>query len=103
MGFHSDNGSEYINNRVARMLDALLIEQTKARPRRSNDNGLAESKNGAVIRKLIGYGHIEPEHTTLLNACYRDSFNFYLNFHRPSAQPAVLVAANGKRRTIYKR
>lgn len=103
LGFHSDNGSEYINHRVARMLNALLIEQTKSRPRRSNDNGLAESKNGAVIRKLIGYGHIEPEQATLLNEFYRDSFNFYLNFHRPSAQPEVLVAANGKRRTVYKR
>lgn len=103
LGFHSDNGSEYINRRVARMLNDLLIEQTKSRPRHSNDNGLAESKNGAVIRKQIGYGHIEPEHAAQLNRFYRDSFNFYLNFHRPSAQPEVVVAANGKRKTIYKR
>lgn len=103
LGFHTDNGSEYINHRVAGMLNDLLIEQTKSRPRRSNDNGLAESKNGAVIRKQIGYGYIEPEQATLLNEFYRDSFNFYLNFHRPSAQPEVLVAANGKRRTVYKR
>lgn len=103
LGFHSDNGSEYINHRVARMLNRLLIEQTKSRPRHSNDNGLAESKNGAVIRKQIGYGYIEPEHAAQLNRFYRDSLNFYLNFHRPSAQPEVVVAANGKRKTIYKR
>ena len=45
-GFHSDNGSEFINQRVARLLNKLLIEQTKSRPRHSNDNGLVESKNG---------------------------------------------------------
>ena len=37
LGFHSDNGSEYINGRVARLLEKLLIEQTKSRARRSND------------------------------------------------------------------
>ncbi|MDZ7813273.1 MAG: transposase family protein [Ideonella sp.] len=30
-GFHSDNGSEYINHKVAKLLDKLRIEQTKAR------------------------------------------------------------------------
>jgi transposase InsO family protein len=53
-GFHSDNGSEFINDTVASLLKDLLIEQTKSRPRKSNDNGLVESKNGAVIRKHIG-------------------------------------------------
>ena len=55
LGFHSDNGSEFINHRVAELLNKLLVEQTKSRPRHSNDNGLAESKNGAVVRKHMGY------------------------------------------------
>ncbi|OHA09218.1 MAG: hypothetical protein A3A44_01480, partial [Candidatus Sungbacteria bacterium RIFCSPLOWO2_01_FULL_60_25] len=49
-GFHSDNGSEHINAVVARLLMKLLIEQTKSRARRTNDNALVESKNGAVVR-----------------------------------------------------
>ena len=57
-GFHSDNGSEFINHTVAKLLNKLLIEQTKSRPRHSNDNGLVESKNGAVVRKHMGYTHI---------------------------------------------
>jgi transposase InsO family protein len=56
LGFHSDNGSEFINGRVAGLLNKLLAEQTKSRPRHSNDNGLVEAKNGAVIRKHIGCG-----------------------------------------------
>ena len=67
-GFHSDNGSEFINEKVSKLLNKLLAEQTKSRPRRSNDNGLAETKNGAVIRKHIGYGHIRSEHAEAINS-----------------------------------
>jgi len=57
-GFHADNGSEYINHRVAALLQKLHIEFTKSRPRHSNDNALAESKNASVIRKHLGYDPI---------------------------------------------
>ena len=53
-GFHSDNGSEFINGTVEGLLKDLLIEQTKSRPRKSNDNRLVESKNGAVMRQAYG-------------------------------------------------
>ena len=56
-GFHSDNGSEFINQTVAKLLNKLMIQQRKSRPRHSNDNGLAETKNGAIIRKPMGWGH----------------------------------------------
>ena len=49
-GFHADNGSEYVNHAVARMLDKLRIEFTRSRPRRSNDNGLAERRIERVYR-----------------------------------------------------
>ena len=62
LGFHADNGSEYVNHKVARMLEKLRIEFTRSRLRHSNDNGLAETKNGAVVRKLFGYEHIYRRH-----------------------------------------
>ncbi len=62
LGFHADNGSEYVNHRVAELLEKLRIEFTRSRPRHSNDNGLAETKNGAVVRKLFGYAHIPQHH-----------------------------------------
>jgi len=83
-GFHSDNGSEFINHTVAQLLNKLLIEQTKSRPRHSNDNGLAEAKNGAVVRKHMGYTHIAAPHAAAMEAFYEEHFNPYLNFHRPS-------------------
>jgi len=101
-GFHSDNGSEYINERVARLLEKLLVEQTKSRPRRSSDNGLVECKNGAVVRKHMGYGHIAAEHADVINEFYRTEFNLYLNFHRPCGVPEVKTNKKGKERRVYR-
>ena len=101
-GFHSDNGSEFINHKVAQMLEKLLAEQTKSRPRHSNDNGLAESKNGGVIRKHIGYGHIASAHAEAFDQFYREHFNPYLNFHRPCGVPEVTTTAKGKQKRVYR-
>ncbi len=84
LGFHSDNGSEFINRTVARLLEKLLIEFTKSRANRTQDNALVEGKNGAVIRKLMGYGHIAGEHAEALQRFYTAKLNPYLNFHAVS-------------------
>lgn len=86
-GFHADNGSEYINYRVAEMLRKLHAEFTKSRACRSQDNALVEGKNGAVIRKLMGYGHIAGQHAEALQKFYTEHLNPYLNFHRPCGFP----------------
>lgn len=102
-GFHSDNGSEFVNHTVERLLNKLLIEQTKSRPRHSNDNGLVESKNGAVIRKHIGFGHIASDHAEAVNQFHRQHLNPYLNFHRPCGVPELRTEPNGKTRRVYPR
>ena len=102
LGFHSDNGSEYINQNVAALLNKLLAEQTKSRARRSNDNGLVESKNGAVLRKHMGHGYIESEHAESINEFYRKYFNPYLNFHRPCGVREEVTNKQGKRTIFYK-
>ena len=101
-GFHSDNGSEFVNYTVAKLLNKLLIEQTKSRPRRSNDNGLAESKNGAVVRKHMGYLHNAAENAAAIERFYEEHFNSYLNFHRPCGQPEMVVSRKGKLRRVYR-
>jgi transposase InsO family protein len=102
-GFHSDNGSEFINHTVAELLNKLLIEQTKSRPRHSNDNGLAEAKNGAVVRKHMGYGHIPAPHAAAIEEFYEQHFNPYLNFHRPCGVPEHRVDEKGRIKTVYRR
>jgi transposase InsO family protein len=102
LGFHSDNGSEYINKRVADLLEKLLIEFTKSRSRHSNDNALAESKNGAVVRKLFGYSHIPQRWAPLINDFNQQYLNPYLNFHRPCFFPETRTDDKGKQRKIYR-
>jgi transposase InsO family protein len=102
IGFHADNGSEYINHRVAELLNKLVIEFTKSRACRSQDNALVEGKNGAVVRKLIGYGYIAGEHAEALQKFYTAYLNPYLNYHRPCGFATVSLDARGKRQRRYK-
>ena len=101
-GFHSDNGSEYINHKVAKMLEKLRIEQTKSRARHSNDNALAESKNASVVRKHMGYSHIPQKYAKPINAFYEGVFNPWLNMHRPCLFATETVSEEGKIKKVYK-
>lgn len=102
LGFHTDNGSEFINYKVAELLEKLLVEFTKSRACRSQDNALVEGKNGAIIRKLIGYGHIPAAHAEALQKFYTAQLNPYLNFHRPCGFATISFDARGKRKRTYK-
>ncbi|CAM2198499.1 Integrase catalytic domain-containing protein (plasmid) [Paraburkholderia kururiensis] len=83
LGFHSDGGTEYINYEVAAMLEKERIEFTRSRPRRCNDNALAESKNGNVVRRQFGYSHVPADWAKEFNAFCVELLNPFLNFHRP--------------------
>jgi hypothetical protein len=61
-----------------------------------------EGKNGAVIRKHIGWGHIRAEHAETVRKFYTAHFNPYLNYHRPCGFATVRTTANGKRKRICK-
>jgi predicted DNA-binding transcriptional regulator AlpA len=100
-GFHSDNGSEFINKTVAKLLNKLLIRFTKCRPRHTNDNGLVESKNGSVVRKQLGYIHIPQSYATAINRYHRDFLNVYINFHRPCFFPVSVIDHRGKVKRTY--
>jgi len=95
-GFHSDNGSEYVNGMVAKLLNKLLIRFTRSRPRHPSDNGLVETKNCAVIRKNLGYVHIPQSCACLLNTYHQEYLNPYTNFHRPCFFPVTVIDRKGK-------
>ncbi len=102
-GFHSDNGSKFINDTVAKLLDKLLIEQTKSRAHRAADNGMGEAKNGAIVRNHMGFGHIGAQHAEAVERFHRQYLNPYVNFHRPCAVAQIVEQSNGKRRRAYRR
>lgn len=103
LGFHADNGSEYINHRVAEMLAKLHIQEfTKSRARRTNDNALVESKNGSVVRKHLGYAHIPAGFAEAVNDFAHNQLSPYLNFHRPCFFPTERVDDRGRVRKYYR-
>lgn len=100
-GFHSDNGSEYVNRVVENLLNKLLIEFTKSRPRRSNDNALVESKNGCIVRKYFGHSFIPRRWAPQINQFYQHYLNPYINFHRPAYFAVTKVDSRGKEKKTY--
>jgi hypothetical protein len=103
LGFQAYNGSEFVNHTVAKRLHKLLVEFTRSRPNRSSDNALVEGKNGAIIRKHIGYGHIASQHADQIQRFYMAHFNPYLNYHRPCGFAQVRLDERGRRRRHYRK
>ena len=102
LGFHCDNGSEFLNRTVVKLLNKLLVEEfTKSRAYRTTDNALVEGKNGAVVRKHIGYGAIAAEHAEDFQKYYTAHLNPYLNFHRPCGYATIATNPRGKRTRTY--
>lgn len=102
INFHSDNGSEFLNRRVEKLLNNMLIKQTKSRSRHCNDNALVEGKNAAVVRRWTGHIHIPKKYAPAMNDFYQNYFNDYLNFHRPCGFATTIIDKKGKQKKIYK-
>ncbi len=102
LGFHSDNGSEYVNQQVVKLLAKLFIEFTKSRARHSNDNALAESKNGSIIRKMLGYGHIPQFFAQKVHEFNTLYVTPYINYHRPCFFAETVIDAKGKECKKYR-
>ena len=103
LGFHADNGSEFINHRVVALLNKLYIQEfTKSRARQTNDNALVESKNGSVVRKHLGYAHIPGRYASAVNDFTFNVLSPYLNFHRPCFFPETIIDAKGRIRKRYR-
>ena len=102
LGFHSDNGCEYVNYRVAELLEKLRIEFTKSRARHSNDNALVECKNGHVLRKLLGHAHIPRQCAAELNEFHQRHLNRYVNYHRPCLFAQVEMDERGRQQRRYR-
>ena len=102
LGFHADNGSEYINHRVAELLEQLRVERfTQSRARTSNDNALVEGKNAHVVRRWFGHDHIPQRCADDVNRFALGVLSPFLNFHRPCLFATEYRDADGKVRRKY--
>ena len=60
------------------------MELTRSRAYKKNDQAWIEQKNGAVIRKLVGYGRLEGAAATVVLADLHKVARLYVNFFQPS-------------------
>jgi hypothetical protein len=84
LGLDTDNDTVFMNETVKAYCEQANIVFTRCRPYRKNDQAFVEQKNGAVVRKIVGYRRFEGlEAATLLAQLYR-SARLFVNFFQPS-------------------
>lgn len=80
----SDNGGEFVNEGVLGFCAANGIEFTRSRPYQKNDQAWVEQKNGAVVRRLVGYRRLEGLVATEALARLYAAARLFVNFFQPS-------------------
>jgi hypothetical protein len=86
-GIDADNGSEFINLHLYRYCQQQLIQFTRGRPYKKDDNAHIEQKNWTHVRKLMGYGRFDsPEAMQAMNALYRQDLRLLQNLFLPSVK-----------------
>lgn len=101
LGFDTDNDSVFMNETVRDHCLANGITFTRCRPYRKNDQAWVEQKNGAVVRRIVGYRRYEGlEAATALATLYR-SVRLFVNYFQPSFKLAEKVREGAKVRKRY--
>ena len=83
-GFDTDNGGEFMNETVAAYCHTHGIPCTRSRPYHKNDQAWVEQKNGAVVRRLAGYGRLSGLAAARALQRLYESARLYVNFFQPS-------------------
>ena len=97
----TDNGGEFMNETVAAYVGQHGISCTRSRPYRKNDQAWVEQKNGAVVRRLVGYRRLEGlAAAEALSRLYAAS-RLFVNFFQPSFKLASKTRLGAKVRKIY--
>jgi Integrase core domain len=84
-----DNGSEFVNERLIQYCLSHGIELTRSRPYRKNDQAWVEQKNGAIVRKLLGYRRFEGIAAAKAIARLYGASRLFVNFFQPSFKLAA--------------
>jgi len=84
LGIDSDNDSAFMNPTVVDYCGAQGLKQTRSRAYRKNDQAWVEQKNGAVVRRLVGYGRLSGLAATEALAKLYAVSRLYINYFQPS-------------------
>jgi hypothetical protein len=96
LGFDSDNDSVFMNETVRDYCLAAGAAFTRCRPYRKNDRAWVEQKNGAVVRRMVGYRRLEGLEMAAALAQLYGSVRLFVNFFQPSFKLADKVREGAK-------
>ena len=100
-GVDIDNGSEFLNNDLVTFCTQHHIEFTRSRPYPKNDRAWVEQKNGAVVRRLVGYGRLEGVAAAEALARLYSASRLFVNFFQPSFKLAEKTRVGAHVRKRY--
>ena len=101
LGFDSDNGSEFVNENVVAFCAQHDIAFTRSRPYRSNDQAWVEQKNGAIVRRLVGYRRLEGLAAADALARLYAASRLFVNFFQPSFKLIEKTRVGARVRKTY--
>src|SRR6185369_2792369 len=84
LGLDTDNGSEFLNHELLQYCQNEQINFTRCRPYRKNDQCHVEQKNGAIVRRVVGYDRYEGTAACKQLATLYGILRLYINFFQPS-------------------
>ena len=100
-GIDTDNGSEFINEVLVAFCKEHGIELTRSTPYRKNDQAWVEQKNGAVVRRLVGYGRLEGMPAAEALARLYSAARLFVNVFQPSFKLAEKTRDGARVRKRY--
>lgn len=101
LGLSTDNDGAFINDTLIKYCNANNIEFTRSRPRRKNDQAWIEQKNGAIIRKVVGYDRYESVEAGRILCRLFSAARLFTNFFQPSFKLQEKIREGSKVRKIY--
>jgi Integrase core domain len=83
-GIDTDNDSAFMNETLQGYCRDHSIHWTRSRAYHKNDQAWVEQKNGAVVRRLAGYGRLSGLAAAATLQRLYESARLYVNFFQPS-------------------
>src|ERR1700723_2508051 len=84
LGFDTDNDSVFMNETVKTYCEGAGLVFTRCRSYRKNDQAWVEQKNGAVVRRTVGYRRYEGLEAAAALARLYTALRLFVNFFQPS-------------------
>ncbi len=103
LGFDTDNDTVFLNETVRDYYRDAGIAFTRCRPYRKNDQAHVEQKNGAVVRRIVGYRRLEGLEAAATLAQLYTSVRLFVNFFQPSFKLADKQRDDARVRKRYHR